>query len=87
VPPSTTSSREIQQRDLGLCDGKSAAVEVPAGPDAEIEVARADVALVPLEHRRARTPPGEAVRETEDDEVVRAEDERRVDALPARDVV
>jgi hypothetical protein len=77
---------QVEQRDLRQRDRPRAAVEIPASPDAEIEVAPADVAVVPLQHRPTRAPPDEAIREPEHDEVVGAQHERRVDPLPGFDL-
>ena len=78
---------QVEQRDLRALDRPSAVVEKPASADPDIEVARADVTVVPPEHLGAATSPDEAVREPEDKKVVDPQRERRVDALASLDFV
>src|SRR5262245_53272217 len=77
---------QVEQSDLRTPDRRTCAIEVPACPDADVEVTPAEVAVVTLQHHRTRTPPRNAVREPEHEQVVDAERERRVDPLPTRDI-
>src|SRR4029453_13172940 len=58
---------------------KAAMVEEVPTADTDVEVTRADVAVVQLEEAALRAPPDEPAGEPEDDEVVEGEPGRRVD--------
>jgi hypothetical protein len=70
---------EVEQRELRLGDGEAAAVEEPAGADADVEVARTDVKVVELEQPASRAVPEEPTGEAEDQRVVEREPPLRLD--------
>lgn len=61
---------EIQQPDPRRRRRETATVEVPAGPDADIEMGGAHVPVVEGEDPRGRAAPDQRVRQAQHDEVV-----------------
>jgi hypothetical protein len=70
VPPWPGRVAQIKQRDRGPLDWKAATVEEIPAADADVEVMRADMAVVELEEAALGTTPEEPTGEAEDDGVV-----------------
>jgi hypothetical protein len=78
---------QIEEGDLRGFDRPVAVIEEPPSADPDVEVTRAGVGVVAVEHPRAATSPDEAVREPEYQEVVAPQHKRRVDTLPGVDLI